>query len=42
MYQEVSTKYNILGVFDDRNQVTNMWEEKGIFVFNVGQGRANF
>lgn len=39
---EILKTYNILGVFDDRQRVVNMWIERGIFVFDVGQGAGNF
>lgn len=32
----------IMGVFDDRLQVVEMWIENGIWVFDVGQGRGDF
>jgi len=39
---EIEKTYNILGVFDDRQRVVNMWIERGIWVFDVGQGKGNF
>lgn len=39
---EVEKTYKILGVFDDRKRVVDMWIARGIFVFDVGQGKANF
>lgn len=39
---EVEKTYRILGVFDDRKRVVDMWISRGIFVFDVGQGKANF
>ena len=39
---EILKTYNILGVFDDRQRVVNMWIERGIFVFDVGQGQGDF
>jgi hypothetical protein len=39
---EIEKTYNILGVFDDRQRVVNMWIERGIWVFDVGQGMGNF
>jgi len=32
----------VMGVFDDRLQVVEMWQENGIFVFDVGQGKGDF
>ena len=32
----------IMGVFDDRKQVVDMWLENGLFVFDVGQGKSDF
>ncbi len=29
--------YKILGVFDDRNRVVQMWRQEGLFVFHVDQ-----
>ena len=39
---EILKTHNILGVFDDRQRVVNMWIERGIWVFDVGQGKGNF
>lgn len=39
---EILQTHNILGVFDDRQRVVNMWIERGIWVFDVGQGKGNF
>ena len=39
---EILKTHNILGVFDDRQRVVNMWIERGIWVFDVGQGAGNF
>lgn len=39
---EILQTHNILGVFDDRQRVVNMWIERGIWVFDVGQGQGNF
>jgi len=40
---EIEKEYNILGVFDDRQKVIkNTWLSRGIFVFDVGQGKGDF
>ena len=39
---EIEKEYNILGVFDDRKKVIHMWLSRGIFVFDVGQGKGDF
>jgi hypothetical protein len=39
---EIEQTHRILGVFDDRQRVVNMWIERGIWVFDVGQGKGNF
>lgn len=39
---EILKTHNILGVFDDRKRVLNMWIERGIWVFDVGQGKGDF
>lgn len=39
---EILKTHNILGVFDDRQRVVNMWIERGIWVFDVGQGKGQF
>jgi hypothetical protein len=39
---EIEKTHQILGVFDDRQRVVNMWIERGIWVFDVGQGKGNF
>ena len=36
--QHVRGKYNIAGVFDDRNQVVEMWRAIGLTVFQVAEG----
>jgi hypothetical protein len=39
---QIEEKYNIIAVFDDRQKVVRMWQDRGIFVFDVGQGKSNF
>jgi hypothetical protein len=39
---EILKTHRILGVFDDRQRVVNMWIERGIWVFDVGQGKGQF
>ena len=39
---QVEKNYHILGVFDDRKRVVDMWIKRGIFVFDVSQGQGNF
>ena len=39
---EVEKTYKIVGVFDDRKRVVDMWIKRGIFVFDVSQGQGNF
>ena len=39
---EIEKEYNILCVFDDRKRVVDMWINRGIFVFDVGQGKGDF
>jgi uncharacterized HAD superfamily protein len=40
---QIQEKYNIIAVFDDRKKVIeNTWLSRGIFVFDVGQGKSNF
>jgi hypothetical protein len=39
---EVEKDYRILGVFDDRKRVVDMWIKRGIFVFDVAQGQGDF
>lgn len=39
---EIEKTHTILGVFDDRQRVVNMWIERGIWVFDVGQGKGQF
>lgn len=39
LYEEhIKGKYNVLGVFDDRNQVVEMWRELGLPCFQVAEG----
>lgn len=40
--REIEGKYNVLAVYDDRLQVLDMWNEEGIFTFNVNQGNIEF
>jgi len=42
LVDEIEKEYNILGVFDDRKKVIDMWINRGIFVFDVGQGKGDF
>lgn len=39
---EVEKEFTILGVFDDRKSVVDMWIKRGIFVFDVAQGGGDF
>ena len=39
---EIEKNYNIFAVFDDRKRVVDMWVNRGVFVFDVGQGKGNF
>ena len=39
---EVEKTFKILGVFDDRKKVVDMWIKRGLFVFDVAQGQGNF
>jgi FMN phosphatase YigB (HAD superfamily) len=39
---EIEKDYKIFAVFDDRKRVVDMWAKRGIFVFDVGQGCADF
>ena len=39
---QIEENYNIFAVFDDRKRVVDMWINRGIFVFDVGQGKGNF
>lgn len=36
--QNIKGKYNVLGIFDDRNQVVDMWRGLGLPCFQVGYG----
>jgi predicted secreted acid phosphatase len=38
----IEKDYKIFAVFDDRKRVVDMWVKRGIFVFDVGQGKGNF
>lgn len=40
--KNIKGKYNVLCVYDDRNQVVKMWYDEGIFCFNVNQGMKEF
>jgi len=38
MFDKVKDNYNILGVFDDRNRVVEMWRSLGLTCFQVAEG----
>lgn len=40
--KEIKGKYNVLAVYEDRLQVLKLWEELGLFTFNVNQGNKIF
>lgn len=37
--EHIRDNYNVVAVFDDRKQVLDVWEEIGLFTFNVSQGK---
>jgi hypothetical protein len=37
-YKHVANDFNVIGVFDDRNQVVRMWRDIGLTVFQVADG----
>ena len=39
---EIEKQYQIFAVFDDRKRVLTMWQERGIFTFDVSQGKGDF
>ena len=39
---QIEENYKIFAVFDDRKRVVDMWANRGIFVFDVGQGKGDF
>lgn len=39
---EIEKTHDILFVFDDRKRVVDMWVNRGIWVFDVGQGKGDF
>ena len=39
---EIEREYAIVAVFDDRKRVLEMWQERGIYTFDVGQGVSDF
>lgn len=40
--KEASEKYNVVGVLDDRAQVTRMWNQIGLHCWNVGDPHNDF
>jgi predicted kinase len=36
--KEIRSRYHVVGVFDDRNQVVRMWRSLGLTVFQVAEG----
>ena len=39
---QIEEQYQIFAVFDDRKRVLTMWQERGIFTFDVSQGKGDF
>ena len=39
---QIEKDYKIFAVFDDRKRVIDMWVNRGVFVFDVSQGKGNF
>jgi predicted secreted acid phosphatase len=39
---EIEKQYKIFAVFDDRKRVLTMWQQRGIFTFDVSQGKGDF
>lgn len=39
---EIQKTHDIICVFDDRKRVVDMWIERGIWVFDCGQGQGQF
>ena len=40
--QIVAQGFNIRMVFDDRKRVLDMWHKRGVFTFDVSQGKGDF
>lgn len=38
----IEKDYEIFAVFDDRRRVLTMWQDRGIFTFDVAQGKGDF
>ncbi len=38
----IEKDYEIFAVFDDRKRVLTMWQDRGIFTFDVAQGKGDF
>ncbi len=41
-WNNVADNYNVIGVFDDRPKIANMWRKIGVKVFQVGNPYINF
>lgn len=39
---QIEQTHEIFAVFDDRKRVLTMWQERGIFTFDVSQGKGDF
>jgi phosphoglycolate phosphatase-like HAD superfamily hydrolase len=39
---EIEREYEIAAVFDDRKRVLEMWQARGVYTFDVGQGTNDF
>lgn len=39
---KIQQTHEIICVFDDRKSVVNMWVDRGIWVFDCGQGKGDF
>lgn len=42
MLKEIQERYEVIGVFEDRVKVVDMWRSHGLFVFDVNQSREEF
>jgi len=38
----IQRTYEVLGIFEDRKQCCDEWNRRGIFCFDVGQGKGDF
>ena len=42
LMDKIQEQYDVVGIFEDRKQCCDEWNRRGIFCFDVGQGKGDF